>query len=225
VDGILKVTKAIHRNHSMSTDNPIDSLVAHLLSSTSEEAGGEDADYYCRDDDDDDDDEFHDALNFSQFATPIRAAAMTTTAPGCELVVHSSSSSYYGTASPLSTGTLFPSGRGVVDRLPPPPARRRDDHDDDDDDEEEGRGDDNDDGDENSGSCTLLFADHDPISAMSHICLMEKEGTITTTAATEAAASSFVPRGGRPSRSSTRACHCAATAIPARGCSSRWGGG
>ncbi|KAL7533088.1 hypothetical protein ACHAWF_004332 [Thalassiosira exigua] len=55
------------------------------------------------------------------------------------------SPSFYGKASALSTGMLFPSSRGVVDALPHP-----------------------------TKPC-LLFADHDPLAAVSHICLLEKE--------------------------------------------------
>jgi len=54
--------------------------------------------------------------------------------------------SIHGTASPLSTGSLFPAGsRGIVDRLPRP-----------------------------DRPC-LLLADHDPLAQVSHVCLLEKE--------------------------------------------------
>lgn len=53
--------------------------------------------------------------------------------------------SYYGRVSRLSTGMLFPSTRGIVDTLPHP-----------------------------TKPC-LLFADHDPLAAVAHICLLEKE--------------------------------------------------
>ena len=62
----------------------------------------------------------------------------------------SSTTSYYGKVSPLSTGMLFPSPRGIVDALPHP-----------------------------TKPC-LLFADHDPLSAVAHICLLEKEFASST---------------------------------------------
>jgi len=55
------------------------------------------------------------------------------------------SSSYYGRASLLGTGALFPSTRGIVDALPHP-----------------------------TKPC-LLYADHDPLAAAAHIVLLEKE--------------------------------------------------
>lgn len=57
--------------------------------------------------------------------------------------------SFFGKASPLSTGLLFSStsGRGIVDSLPSGDPEK---------------------------AC-LLFADHDPMAAVSHICLLEKE--------------------------------------------------
>ncbi|KAL9186800.1 hypothetical protein ACHAXT_010520 [Thalassiosira profunda] len=57
----------------------------------------------------------------------------------------SAATSYFGKVSPLSTGALFPSPRGIVDALPRP-----------------------------DKPC-LLFADHDPLAAVAHICLLEKE--------------------------------------------------
>ena len=59
--------------------------------------------------------------------------------------------SYYGKVSPLSTGLLFPSSHGVVDRLPSSSDVN------------------------NTSIPCLLFADHDPLAAISHICLLEKE--------------------------------------------------
>lgn len=53
--------------------------------------------------------------------------------------------------SPLSTGVLFPSSHGVVDRLPSSSDVN------------------------NTSIPCLLFADHDPLAAISHICLLEKE--------------------------------------------------
>ena len=64
----------------------------------------------------------------------------------------SSATSYYGKVSPLSTGLLFPSSHGVVDRLPSSSSTSS-----------------------NTSIPCLLFADHDPLAAISHICLLEKE--------------------------------------------------
>ena len=66
--------------------------------------------------------------------------------------ISSSATSYYGKVSPLSTGLLFPSSHGVVDRLPSSSSTST----------------------HTSIPC-LLFADHDPLAAISHICLLEKE--------------------------------------------------
>mmetsp|Transcript_3346 Transcript_3346/g.7345 ORF Transcript_3346/g.7345 Transcript_3346/m.7345 type:complete len:467 (+) Transcript_3346:126-1526(+) len=74
----------------------------------------------------------------SSTSTP--TAAASTTGAGS-----ANPRSYHGSVSLLSTGTLFPSTRGIVDTLPHP-----------------------------TKPC-LLYADHDPLAAVSHICLLEKE--------------------------------------------------
>ena len=108
----------------------------------------------------DDEDEFHDAISSS---SPSIITTTTTTSssptlqkqqpplhynPPYNNFISAAEISYYGKVSPLSTGTLFPSSRGIVDALPSSL--------------------------QTSVPC-LLFADHDPIGAISHICLLEKE--------------------------------------------------
>ena len=106
--------------------------------------------------DDDDDDEFYDATSSSEIMTtpdvalssqqqqqPLTAAA---TSSMDKVTITTATSSYYGKVSPLSTGMLFPSPRGIVDALP-----------------------------SNGTKPILLYSDYDPLSAVSHICLLEKE--------------------------------------------------
>ena len=101
---------------------------------------------------DEDGDEFYDA-NFSATASMMMAPMQLQSlleSPGTAAANDKRSNaattmSFYGKVSPLSTGMLFPSVRGIVDALPHPEL-----------------------------PC-LLFADHDPLAAVSHICLMEKE--------------------------------------------------
>ena len=106
----------------------------------------------------DDEDEFHDAISSS--SPSITTTTTTTSSPTLQKQqpplhynppykkTSAAAISYYGKVSPLSTGTLFPSPRGIVDALPSSL--------------------------QTSVPC-LLFADHDPIAAISHICLLEKE--------------------------------------------------
>ena len=105
------------------------------------------------DDDSDGDEEFRDAHSsassivssvskqqppqqlFSNLATSAAAAAH-----------HDSATSYYGTASKLATGSLFPNTQGLVDTIPSTDEK----------------------------PC-LIFSDNDIYCAIAHICLLEKE--------------------------------------------------
>jgi len=99
--------------------------------------------------DNDIEEEFYDASsNLSSSNTNTNNLVATSSATSTS----SSATSYYGKVSPLSTGLLFPSSHGVVDRLPSSSSTST-----------------------NTSIPCLLFADHDPLAAISHICLLEKE--------------------------------------------------
>jgi len=101
------------------------------------------------DNDNDIEEEFYDAssnLSSSNTNNNLVATSSATTSSSA-----TATTSYYGKVSPLSTGLLFPSSHGVVDRLPSSSSSS------------------------NTSIPCLLFADHDPLAAISHICLLEKE--------------------------------------------------
>ena len=101
-----------------------------------------------------DENEFHDAFSSirSNSAKSATAAIPSISQPMSEVPATPSApegdnmpaTSYYGKVSPLSTGMMFPSSRGIVDTLP-------------------------------IGKPCFMFADHDPLCAIAHICLLEKE--------------------------------------------------
>mmetsp|Transcript_3238 Transcript_3238/g.5438 ORF Transcript_3238/g.5438 Transcript_3238/m.5438 type:complete len:432 (+) Transcript_3238:32-1327(+) len=105
------------------------------------------------DDDSDDDEEFRDAHSsassiVSSISKQSRRGLLSDPLPSTAATQHhsQSSTSYYGTASKLATGSLFPNTQGVVDSIPSTDEK----------------------------PC-LIFADNDIYSAIAHICLLEKE--------------------------------------------------
>ena len=140
----------------MDNSSVVDDLNSPLLGTEEEELEN-------YNNDDDDDDEFYDATSSSEIITtpgvslssqqqrqPLTTAAAAAAAAASPMTTDTTTTtataSYYGKVSPLSTGMLFPSPRGIVDALP-----------------------------SNGTKPILLYSDYDPLSAVSHICLLEKE--------------------------------------------------
>ena len=135
----------------MDNSSVVDDLNSPLLGTEEEELEN-----YSNDDDD----EFYDATSSSEIITTPGVSLssqqqqqpLTTTAAAAAAAspmttdTTTTTASYYGKVSPLSTGMLFPSPRGIVDALP-----------------------------SNGTKPILLYSDYDPLSAVSHICLLEKE--------------------------------------------------
>jgi len=102
-------------------------------------------------DENDNEEEFYDASSNLSSSNTNTNNNLVATSSATSTSTSSSATSYYGKVSPLSTGLLFPSSHGVVDRLPSSSSSS------------------------NTSIPCLLFADHDPLAAISHICLLEKE--------------------------------------------------
>ena len=110
-------------------------------------------------DDDSDDDEFHDVhSSASSIVSSVSKPLLSN--PSASTIDHhhqqqqqhqsEGTTSFYGTASKLATGSLFPNTQGIVDQIPSTDTK----------------------------PC-LIFSDSDIYSAIAHICLLEKEDDTT----------------------------------------------